>query len=135
MSVLVIKSKEVMKILLRHIHQTGEVRDKLGASVLMLCGRTVHTHAPCPPKGERATLLLESSFCKHSFWCRGCTIPRTGLKSFSSKRIPRTNQEGKQRVPVCILSSRMSCVVNAERTRQRGLLKKKNLRRVKIDIS
>ena len=61
MPILVIKSKEVMKILLRQIHQTGEVRGKLGASVLMLCGRTVHTHAPCPPKGERATLLLESS--------------------------------------------------------------------------
>ena len=91
MLVLVIKSKDVM---IRQIHQTGEARGKLGASVLMLCGRTVHTHDPCPPKGERATLLLESSFCEHSFWCRGCTIPRTGLKSFSSKRIPRTNQEG-----------------------------------------
>ena len=53
----------------------------------------------------------------------------------SDKPGGRVERKTLERVSVCILSSRMSYVFNAERTRQRGLLKKKNLRRVKIDIS
>ena len=88
--------------------------------------RTVHTYARSPHKGERATLLQENSFCEHSFWSRECTIPRTGLKSFSfkmysSEKLGESVKWKKlERVTVCVLSSRMSCV--AQRTRQRGLL-------------
>ena len=88
--------------------------------------RTVHTYARSPRKGERATLLQENSFCEHSFWSRECTIPRTGLKSFSFKMYSseKLGESVKwiklERVTVCVLSSRMSCV--AQRTRQRGLL-------------
>ena len=53
----------------------------------------------------------------------------------SDKPGGRVERKTLERVSVCILSSRMSYVFNAERTRQRGLLKNKNLRRVKIDIS
>ena len=95
--------------------------------------RTVHTYARSPRKGERATLLQESSFCEHSFWSRECTIPRTGLKSFSfkmysSEKLGESVKWKKlERVIVCVLSSRMSCV--AQRTVASISVKKRDKKR------
>ena len=122
MPVLIIKSKEVIKIIIRQIHQAEEVRGRCRhAYACIYFARTVHTHARYPRKVERATLLQESSFCKHSFRSCECTIPQTGLKSFYKQR-GRVAQKTLERVTVCVLSTRMSGVFNAERTRQRGLL-------------
>ena len=95
--------------------------------------RTVHTYARSPRKGERATLLQENSFCEHSFWSRECTIPRTGLKSFSfkmysSEKLGESVKWKKlERVTVCVLSSRMSCV--AQRTVASISVKKRDKKR------
>ena len=95
--------------------------------------RTVHTYARSPRKGERATLLQETSFCEHSFWSRECTIPRTGLKSFSfkmysSEKLGESVKWKKlERVTVCVLSSRMSCV--AQRTVASISVKKRDKKR------
>ena len=75
----------------------------------------------------------ESSFCEHSFWSRECTIPRTGLKSFSfkmysSEKLGESVKWKKlERVTVCVLSSRMSCV--AQRTVASISVKKRDKKR------
>ena len=91
-------------------------------------GRTVHTHARCPRRGERATLLQESSFCEHSFQSRECTDSSdgAGLKNFYFKMYSMDKQgervalKTSEQVTVCVLSLKMSCVFNVERTRLRG---------------
>ena len=86
MPVLIIKSKEVIKIIIRQIHQAEEVRGRYRhVYACIYFARTVHTHARYPRKVERATLLQESSFCKHSFRSCECTIPHTGLRVFTNK--------------------------------------------------
>ena len=140
MPVLVIKSKEVMKILLRQIHQTGEVRGKLGASVPMLWQNSSHARS-MSSQGRARYIAVRKLMLRALVLVSWMHYSSDGAQEFffqtysSDKPGGRVERKTLERVPVCILSSRMSCVVNAERTRQRGLLKKKNLRRVKIDIS
>ena len=112
MPVLIIKSKEVIKIIIRQIHQAEEVRGRCRhAYACIYFARTVHTHARYPRKVERATL---PHYKKAPFF---------SFKTYSpDKQRERVAQKTLERVTVCVVSSRMSCVLNAERTRLRGLL-------------
>ena len=111
--VLVIKSKEVMKIILKQIHQTGEVHHTLAGQLtrtLDVLGRASALHIA-------AKKLILRSLVRVSL-LTSCTFPRTGL----DKQVERVARKTSEQVTVCVLSTRMSCVFNPERTRQRGLL-------------
>ena len=102
-----------MKIILKQIHQTGEVHHTLAGQLtrtLDVLGRASALHIA-------AKKLILRSLVRVSL-LTSCTIPRTGL----DKQVERVARKTSEQVTVCVLSTRMSCVFNPERTRQRGLL-------------
>ena len=86
MPVLIIKSKEVIKIIIRQIQQAEEVRGRYRhVYACIYFARTVHTHARYPRKVERATLLQESSFANTRSGLANALFLRRGLRVFTNK--------------------------------------------------
>ena len=100
-----------MKINIRQIHQTGEVRHTLAGQFT----RTLDVLG-----GASALHCLK--ICEHSFQSRECTIPRTGpgLRVFISKCIPWTiklrEQHGKHRNKLRFAFYPQGCLVSLKRS-------------------